>query len=80
MDKFWKWMEEKQYSRMSIHDEQCVCDIHKNEVTFTKQMLIGYMMEYCCEKNIFFKITSVHFWNAYNILKNDIKHNETSNK
>ena len=62
MDKFWIWMRNK--SRLSTHELSYVDKtsfvIHHNGVIYKganhdykdlpKQMLIGYMMEYCIEK------------------------------
>ena len=50
MDKFWEWMEEKDYG-------SCECkaingSFNTYHIDITKQMLIGYMIEYCFEKRI----------------------------
>ena len=46
MNKFWKWMEEKGYA---VYHEDPFCDsgwLLKEVERQTKQMLIGYMIEY----------------------------------
>lgn len=55
MDAFWHWMENKQYAFKDNFHQYYLDDL-KKDTTFegvspTKQMLIGYLREYLCEKD-----------------------------
>lgn len=52
MNKFWKWMKKKEYKEDGSFDEiqGSLYDTANNPVYFTKQMIIGYMIEYIIEK------------------------------
>ena len=43
MENFWKWMEKKKYG---MADLQTIIGLHGDEEPFTKQMIIGYLIEY----------------------------------
>ena len=57
-DDFWEWMEEKEYGKCETLANRKIywiynCQVHDHYITSiksTKQMLIGYMMEYLREK------------------------------
>ncbi len=56
MNSFWKWLEENNYAHIPLDDEEIgpVLFAEKNVDAVrkpTKQMLIGYMMEYICDKS-----------------------------
>lgn len=42
-EKFWEWMEKKNYAIWEPDDEEW---IHRSVTSFTKQMLVQYMIEY----------------------------------
>jgi hypothetical protein len=46
MDKFWEWMEEKNYSDLDLRKGDSEYYIYDD---MPKQMLIGYMYEFLCE-------------------------------
>lgn len=54
MDKFWKWMKEKNYgTKYSLYSTGWECNNGDSDcelTNYTKQMLIGYMIEYLCEE------------------------------
>jgi hypothetical protein len=77
MNKFWKWMEEKNYCcehDKKIWDGTGIKDPFRNEFEPTKQMLATYMIEYGVSRNVGFQIPV--FWNIeqfYNELKEKIE-------
>lgn len=50
MEEFFTWMEEKKYATDDCNCETVLIDMHDKYVYFTKQMLIGYMIEFLLEK------------------------------
>ena len=47
MNKFWQWMEEKGYClEINVKDRIWISSTDYEEIEFTEQMLIGYMIEY----------------------------------
>jgi hypothetical protein len=78
MDEFWEWMEEKKYGNYlmeRLNDNYCF------NIRPTKQMLIGYMIEYIIFKQTYIVGHNIfdeyqHFTDIdkfYNRLKNRIK-------
>ncbi len=74
MDSFWKWMREKGYSTKLDRDNFIYPKGSTLTCTPTKQMLIGYMMEYCFINDIVFNIDDT---NVYKIMKEAITNNPT---
>ena len=56
MDEFWKWMRKKEYNDPQY--EEYLLDTDDESISPTKQMLIGYMIEYLAEKN---ELTEIEF-------------------
>jgi len=53
MDKFWEWFHEKAIESPGVYM------LHQLTLThLPKQMLVGYMIEFCVEKNIEFTISN----------------------
>jgi hypothetical protein len=49
LDKFWKWMEEKGYGKLSYEGGEYPLELIFDSTTFiyaSKQMLVGYMIQY----------------------------------
>jgi hypothetical protein len=49
LDKFWQWMEEKGYGKLSYEGGEYPLELIFDSTTFiyaSKQMLVGYMIEY----------------------------------
>lgn len=57
MDKFWKWMKEKNYADFGgvEYPRYFLYDNLRDHCEPTKQMLMGYMMEYFLANNIDFE-------------------------
>ena len=79
MDKFWEWMEEKRYD-----EDGCFCDgfnyyepMNKENAP-TKQMLIGYMIEYCFENKLRcdVNINQINYEATYYLLRGWIDRSE----
>ena len=58
MNKFRKWMGEKKYARRTDDGNFVIYGRSIAPVYPTKQMLIGYMMEYCVLNNISFQFST----------------------
>lgn len=76
MEKFWIWMEKKGYvvkvtklENIPNFDYEMLGVKRGETIKPTKQMLIGYMMEYCFDKGIEFNIRD---FNVYKILEEAI--------
>lgn len=67
MEKFWQWMESKNY----FHDGHTYSESLTDYQLFrqNKQMLIGYMLEYLLEKDI----TNIQEWNNIDDFYNECK-------
>ena len=64
MNKFWKWMKIKEYSKYREDENKYYINWDYDE--FTKQMLIGYMIEYLIEHNeLIIEISKEYFIYGY---------------
>jgi hypothetical protein len=90
MGKFWQWMKEKKYGyydKQEGYETTCVIydelvskyDDYETSIKPTKQMLIGYMLEYINEKGLKIPLyiplgdKKRNINKLYNLLKNEIK-------
>ena len=74
MDKFWEWMDGNNYGCFRdieiIKGDKSKCfQVNGQTISFYPQMLIGYMIEYCFDNEIVFKVDD---YNVYEILENAI--------
>ena len=69
LKKFWEWMEKKGYAYPYGTNFWYLHDKDGDGLSPTKQMLIGYMMEYCFDQGITFNINDT---NVYGILEEAI--------
>ena len=78
MKKFWEWMERNNFCH-SLIDGRAIKTKYEKIVIPTKQMLIGYMIEYLLiKKNIFIGMPLINnnllsVEDYYNILKKEIE-------
>jgi hypothetical protein len=61
MNKFWQWMDKKDYGRLIGDKAVIFFNGYKYGKPPTKQMIIGYMMEFAVEHKIGFTITTENF-------------------
>lgn len=78
MDKFWKWMAEEEYGWENSNGNHVIWmknqDGQNQNAGFpTKQMLIGYMIEYLIKKGISLESAQVDIELYYNYLKQQIE-------
>ncbi len=73
MDKFWEWMNKKGYAEKHFTGLQVIPPDQMDRLVheFTKQMLIGYMIEYIYEKTQYIHIEDPH--DVYEHLKDEIE-------
>lgn len=82
MDNFWKWMEENNYTDILGFTLCVICKKDCQlipEFKMTKQMLIGYMIEYLHSKKntIVFVNPNKSINNYYNDLEKEIKNDNS---
>lgn len=75
MNEFWKWMDTKEYG---VPESKRLVEKRNNKIKIrfiypTKQMLIGYMIEYLAEKGIFIGMASA----SAQDIRNDLRSFET---